>query len=559
MKKLLSLLLSLLLLCALLPAQAAAYRIGDTIPDFSVTTAQGETLSLHKLLEEHAAVLINFWFVDCSWCGYEFPYLEQACQQLSSDVAVLALSPYDSAEAIAAYQAQNNLTFYMAQDTANLSTLFEVSGFPTTVLIDRNGVYCLREEGAQSSMQAFADMITPYIAPDYSQSILSGVTLPDVNAPSQQALHDALGEDAHYFFSDSPAIWPWLVQGNTVYAANTGAADSEAQLYARVEAQAGDALCFDVRTSTMPVFDRLLISCSGQAVKTFSGENNTRYALVFEQAGSYDICFAYLKQSDSSDDLVQISSIQLLHGQQAADALANNPQYPLTLSGSALQLGLTAETAKEIAVDDPSGYLRYYCGDSRFYIAVQEPLTARFELGAAIDPDAAILYNQDGARPASSAQADDSGFTLSCALNGASYDQLLLLASLDAQDHYASVIYFKDESAADDFLQYFGATWQYAAVQPAQDAPLPDEATYTLRFVDQSGTPVTGAMVNICSDTFCFAPVVTAANGLASFTGAPYAYEVHVLHVPDGYALDDGQALILSPAGGETVLTLTKK
>lgn len=560
MKKLLALLLALLLICALLPAQAAAYRIGDTIPDFSITTVQGDALSLHGLLEKHSAVLINFWYVDCSWCGYEFPYLEQAWQQLAGDVAVLALSPYDSVADIAAYQVQNSLTFYMAQDTANLSTLFNISGFPTTVLIDRHGVYCLREEGAQASAQAFTDMIAPYVSADYGQSLLSGVTLPTVAAPSQQALRDALGEDATFYFSDSPVIWPWLVQGNAVRAANTGTADSEAQLYVRVDAQAGDALCFDVFTSTMPVFDRLLISCNGQLFKTFSGETSTRYTLAFEQAGSYDICFAYLKQSSNSNDIAQISNLQLLHGQQAAAALADNPQYPLTLSGTALQLTLTEDTATEITVDDPLGYLRYYCGDSRFYIAAQEPLTARFELGDKIDPDAAIVYNQEGARPASTAQADDSGFTLSCALNGEAYDQLLLLASLDEQDNCASVIYFKDESAANDFLQYFGAAWQYAAAQQAQAAPLPDgDAAYTLRFVDQHGAPVTGVMVNICSDTSCFAPVVTAADGLASFTGAPYAYEVHLLHVPDGYTLEDGQALILSPGGGETVLTLTKE
>ena len=93
MKKLCAMLLSLALLCALLPAQAGAYRLGDTIANFSVSTPDGETLSLQALLQKYRAVVLNFWFKDCTWCDYEFPYLEEAWQQLSSDVAVLALSP----------------------------------------------------------------------------------------------------------------------------------------------------------------------------------------------------------------------------------------------------------------------------------------------------------------------------------------------------------------------------------------------------------------------------------------------------------------------------------
>ena len=66
-------------------------------------------------------------------------------------------------------------------------------------------------------------------------------------------------------------------------------------------------------------------------------------------------------------------------------------------------------------------------------------------------------------------------------------------------------------------------------------------------------------MVNICSDTFCFAPAVTGTDGTATFTGAPYAYEVHVLHAPAGYQWDDAQTITLPAAGGEMVLTLSRE
>ena len=73
MKKLCAMLLSLALLCALLPAQAGAYRLGDTIADFSVSTPDGETLSLQALLQKYRAVVLNFWLRIAPGATMSFP------------------------------------------------------------------------------------------------------------------------------------------------------------------------------------------------------------------------------------------------------------------------------------------------------------------------------------------------------------------------------------------------------------------------------------------------------------------------------------------------------
>ena len=563
MKKLCAMLLSLSLLCALLPAQAGAYRLGDTIADFSVSTPDGETLSLQALLQKYRAVVLNFWFKDCTWCDYEFPYLEEAWQQLSSDVAVLALSPYDDVQTIADYQTSKGLTFPMAMDTAGLSTQFGVGSYPTTIVIDRYGVYCLREEGAQPSAQAFIDLLTPYIGADYSQSVLNGASLPTAQAPSAEALRGALGDALTFYFSDSLTAWPWLVDGDRVYSSNAGAAETDALLYTRVTAQAGDALAFDMRVSCLPVFDRLTISLSGEIVKTFTGETSLQgYAIAFPQAGEYEICFAYTKDSaeGAGDDRAELSHIRLLHGQEAADALAANPAYPQTLPGKELDVSLPSSAAREIAFDDPAGYIAAYLPAKHYYILTQDPAPAHVAIGADIDPDAAILYNMDGARAVSTAETGESGFIVSCGLQDESYDQLLVLESLEQQENNAAILYFVDAAFVDQVCQGFGASWRYlenGAADSAQESP--QEATYTLRFVDADGAPVAGVMVNICSDTFCFAPAVTGTDGVATFTGAPYAYEVHVLHAPAGYQWDDTQTITLPAAGGEVMLTLSRE
>ena len=327
--------------------------------------------------------------------------------------------------------------------------------------------------------------------------------------------------------------------------------------------QAGDALAFDVRVSCLPVFDRLTISLNGEIVKTFTGETSLQgYAIAFPQAGEYEICFAFAKESaeGAGDDRAELRHIRLLHGQEAADALAANPAYPQTLPGKELNVSLPSSAAREIAFDDPAGYIAAYLPAKHYYILTQDPAPAHVAIGADIDPDAAILYNMDGARAVSTAETGESGFIVSCGLQGESYDQLLVLESLEQQENNAAILYFADTAFVDQVCQGFGASWRYLendAADSAQESP--QEATYALRFVDADGVPVAGVMVNICSDTFCFAPAVTGTDGVATFTGAPYAYEVHVLHAPTGYQWDDAQTITLPAAGGEVVLSLSKE
>ena len=45
-------------------------------------------------------------------------------------------------------KATNGLTFDMAQEKLGLATAFGVTGYPTSVMIDRYGVICFIEGGA---------------------------------------------------------------------------------------------------------------------------------------------------------------------------------------------------------------------------------------------------------------------------------------------------------------------------------------------------------------------------------------------------------------------------
>lgn len=59
---------------------------------------------------------------------------------------------------------------------------------------------------------------------------------------------------------------------------------------------------------------------------------------------------------------------------------------------------------------------------------------------------------------------------------------------------------------------------------------------YTVTVVDEAGTPIAGAIVQLCLDT-CI-PGVTDENGVASFTVAEAEYKVSFLSMPEGYSAE---------------------
>lgn len=87
------------------------------------------------------------------------------------------------------------------------------------------------------------------------------------------------------------------------------------------------------------------------------------------------------------------------------------------------------------------------------------------------------------------------------------------------------------------------------------EAPVEEAPAYTVTVVDENGTPIAGAMVQLCKDT-CF-PGVTDANGVAKFTLAEDEYKVSFLALPAGYTyVDDTQEFYFADGSMELTITL---
>ena len=128
------------------PAAFRGYSVGSAMYDFTLTTIDGETLTLSELLETKSAVVLNFWYTGCTWCEVEFPGLEAAYQLYKSDIAVIAIDPMgESAAQIRSYVNAHRLTFPVVKDDS-FYRYFDMNvggtgtrGYPTTVVIDGEG------------------------------------------------------------------------------------------------------------------------------------------------------------------------------------------------------------------------------------------------------------------------------------------------------------------------------------------------------------------------------------------------------------------------------------
>ena len=149
--------------------------LGATLPELSFTDGEGKTVSVQSLLEEKKLVVLNFWFADCGWCRKEFPVMEVAYQQYRQDVEILAINPYDSEAAIAAFQKENSLSFPMLSCSEELARVFGVNGYPTSVCIDREGKISMIHAGAITDAEVFTRLFETYTSPDYRSRVYNSI------------------------------------------------------------------------------------------------------------------------------------------------------------------------------------------------------------------------------------------------------------------------------------------------------------------------------------------------------------------------------------------------
>ena len=144
--------------------------IGTEAPDFTVTTTDGEEITLSKVLEEKEVVVLNIFATWCGPCEIEFPEFESTYQKYNDRMEIISLSgdPDDTMEDIAAYKEDHGLSFSMGI-TGQVGTFdfVPVSGYPTTMIIDRNRKVVFCNAGTIREREAFEALVTSFMGDDY--------------------------------------------------------------------------------------------------------------------------------------------------------------------------------------------------------------------------------------------------------------------------------------------------------------------------------------------------------------------------------------------------------
>ena len=313
--------------------------LGDVMYDFTVTTPDGTKVTLSEMLEEKKMVLLNFWYTSCSWCVTEFPYMEEAYQMYQDKVGIVAVDPLgESDEAIAAFPNNYNLslTFPLAACPTTWANTFGLSGYPTSVIIDRYGVICLIESGAITSLRPFTSLFETLTADDYEQKLYTsiGELVTNVKPTYEMASSEEIGAilnsgdiDVTYRpETDDSAeyAWPFIEAEKNgekcLKASNQEIDGSFAIMYADVNLKKGQALGFDFLRSTEASSDVLYVIVDGEDINAISGAPDpekweTCYSVVAEEDGLYEVALCYMKDESTNvgDDTVYIKNMRVVN------------------------------------------------------------------------------------------------------------------------------------------------------------------------------------------------------------------------------------------------------
>ena len=121
-------------------------------PDFELKDISDE---IHSLEEYRGKpVLLNFWATWCAPCRIEMPVLQKSFDEYDGELSVIAINNAEPKEDVQAFVDEFGLTFdFFLDPEAEIQHLFQISGYPTTFVIDSDGVIRVRHIGLISDDQ----------------------------------------------------------------------------------------------------------------------------------------------------------------------------------------------------------------------------------------------------------------------------------------------------------------------------------------------------------------------------------------------------------------------
>lgn len=114
------------------------FEVGYAIPSFEGKSADGKKISFADY--KGKIVVINFWFVYCTPCLAEMPVLNAVKKMANADEVAFLSITYDSAELVNNLHKLRPFDFDKIVEAKALVEQFKITGYPRTIVVDKNGI-----------------------------------------------------------------------------------------------------------------------------------------------------------------------------------------------------------------------------------------------------------------------------------------------------------------------------------------------------------------------------------------------------------------------------------
>jgi peroxiredoxin len=134
------------------PEETTLTEVGQTAPDFTVTTLQGKSFSLSE--QRDRVVVVNFFATWCPPCREELPHLEREVWQRfrGDDFSLVALGREHTAEELEPFAEETGFSFPIAPDPERTAyARYAEMYIPRTVVVGPDGTILFQSQGFERS------------------------------------------------------------------------------------------------------------------------------------------------------------------------------------------------------------------------------------------------------------------------------------------------------------------------------------------------------------------------------------------------------------------------
>lgn len=124
---------------------------GQKAPLVSFKTINGESYDAASLAGK--IVVVNFWFISCAPCRAEMPALNKLVEEYKAKNVLFIGFSTDRADRLKpAFFKENRFDFKIVAGAQDLANSFQIMGYPTTYVIDQEGIIRQAWIGVNSEM-----------------------------------------------------------------------------------------------------------------------------------------------------------------------------------------------------------------------------------------------------------------------------------------------------------------------------------------------------------------------------------------------------------------------